>query len=79
MFKPQRLLVHFSTDYVFDGVVSRSYTEEDHATPLNAYGRSKLAGDHYIIENANRYLIFRLAWVYDNSGKFSKNITGSQS
>ena len=69
------LLVHFSTDYVFDGVVSRSYTEEDHANPLNAYGRSKLAGDHYIIENATRYLIFRLAWVYDNSGiNFPKKI-----
>ena len=69
------LLVHFSTDYVFDGVVSRSYTEEDHANPLNVYGRSKLAGDHFIIQNATRYLIFRVAWVYDNSGiNFPKKI-----
>ena len=62
------LLIHFSTDYVFDGVLNRSYSEEDQTNPLNAYGRSKLAGDHYIIENADQYLIFRLAWVYDNSG-----------
>ena len=42
---------------------------------MNIYGRSKLAGDHYIIENADQYLIFRLAWVYDNSGtNFPKKI-----
>ena len=69
------LLVHFSTDYVFDGVATRPYVEEDRANPLNAYGRSKLAGDHYIIENADQYLIFRLAWVYDSSGtNFPKKI-----
>jgi dTDP-4-dehydrorhamnose reductase len=61
------LLLHFSTDYVFDGVATRSYNEEDQTNPLNAYGRSKLAGDNYIIENANQYLIFRLAWVYDHA------------
>jgi dTDP-4-dehydrorhamnose reductase len=69
------LLVHFSTDYVFDGMATRPYLEEDRANPLNAYGRSKLAGDNYIIENANQYLIFRLAWVYDNSSiNFPKKI-----
>jgi len=69
------LLVHFSTDYVFDGTKAAPYREEDSANPLNAYGRSKLAGDHYIIENAYQYLIFRLAWVYDNSGtNFPKKI-----
>ena len=62
------LLLHFSTDYVFDGVTTRLCSEEDHTNPLNAYGRSKLAGDNYIIENANQYLIFRLAWVYDHAG-----------
>ncbi len=73
--------MHFSTDYVFDGTKADPYSEEDRANPLNAYGRSKLAGDHYIIENADQYLIFRLAWVYDNSRhKFpKKNITGCQS
>ena len=62
------LLVQFSTDYVFDGVASCRYSEEDRANPLNAYGRSKLLGDQYIIENADRHLIFRLAWVYDHAG-----------
>jgi len=69
------LLVHFSTDYIFDGTKTDFYSEEDRANPLNIYGRSKSAGDHYIIENANQYLIFRLAWVYDNSGaNFPKKI-----
>ena len=61
------LLLHFSTDYVFDGVATRPYNEEDQTNPLNAYGRSKLAGDNYIIENADQYLVFRLAWVYDHA------------
>jgi len=69
------MLVHFSTDYVFDGMKADSYGEEDHTNPLNIYGQSKLAGDHCIIENANQYLIFRLAWVYNNSGtNFPKKI-----
>ena len=46
------LLVHFSTDYVFDGMASRPYVEEDQANPLNTYGQSKLAGDHFIVENS---------------------------
>ena len=69
------LLVHFSTDYVFDGTKADSYSEEDHANPLNIYGWSKLAGDQFITENADKYLIFRLAWVYGNSGtNFPKKI-----
>ena len=73
--KHNSLLLHFSTDYVFDGVLNRPYSEEDQTNPLNAYGRSKLSGDHYIIENANQYLIFRLAWVYDHAGtNFPKKI-----
>ena len=69
------LLVHFSTDYVFDGEATRRYGEEDRTNPLNAYGRSKLSGDHYIVENADRYLIFRLAWVYDHANtNFPKKI-----
>ena len=68
-------LVHFSTDYVFDGEATRPYSEEDQTNPLNAYGRSKLLGDHYIVENADQYLIFRLAWVYDHAGtNFPKKI-----
>ena len=65
--KHNSLFLHFSTDYVFDGVATRPYSEEDQENPLNAYGRSKLAGDRYIIENATQYLIFRLAWVYDHA------------
>ena len=69
------LLVHFSTDYVFDGETTRRYSEEDRTNPLNAYGRSKLLGDQYITENASQYLIFRLAWVYDHaSTNFPKKI-----
>jgi dTDP-4-dehydrorhamnose reductase len=66
--KHNSLLLHFSTDYVFDGAETRLCSEESHANPLNAYGRSKLAGDNYIIENARKYFIFRLAWVYDHAG-----------
>ena len=73
--KHNSLLLHFSTDYVFDGVLNRPYSEEDQTNPLNAYGRSKLSGDNYIIENADQYLIFRLAWVYDHAGtNFPKKI-----
>ena len=61
------LFIHFSTDYVFDGLAMRPYIEEDQENPLNAYGRSKSAGDRYIIKNAKHYLIFRLAWVYDHA------------
>jgi dTDP-4-dehydrorhamnose reductase len=69
------LLVHFSTDYVFDGTETSRNSEEDQTNPLNTYGRSKLAGDCHIIENADRYLIFRLAWVYDHAGtNFPKKI-----
>ena len=72
------LLVHFSTDYVFNGEATRPYSEEDRTNPLNAYGRSKLSGDDYIIENADQYLIFRLAWVYDYTGSnFPKKILQS--
>jgi dTDP-4-dehydrorhamnose reductase len=66
--KHNSLLVHFSTDYVFDGTKVGSCTEQDHANPLNIYGQSKLAADDYIIESANQYIIFRLAWVYSACG-----------
>jgi dTDP-4-dehydrorhamnose reductase len=69
------LLLHFSTDYVFDGMATRPYSEDDQTNPLNAYGQSKSAGDRYITENADRYLIFRLAWVYGHAGiNFPKKI-----
>lgn len=63
------LLVHYSTDYVFDGIKSAPYTETDAPNPINAYGRSKLAGEQAICAAASRFLIFRTSWVYDAYGK----------
>ncbi len=63
------LLVHYSTDYVFDGTKPSPYTEQDATNPLNVYGRSKLAGERIICANASRFLIFRTAWVYDGQGR----------
>ncbi|MEW6562281.1 MAG: dTDP-4-dehydrorhamnose reductase [Pseudomonadota bacterium] len=58
------LLVHYSTDYVFDGTKMTPYTEDDMPNPLNTYGRSKLAGDESIRQSGCDYLIFRTSWVY---------------
>ena len=63
------LLVHFSTDYVFDGSKFSPYTESDTTHPLNVYGRTKLAGEQAICDHAARHLIFRTTWVYDAHGK----------
>ncbi len=62
------LLVHFSTDYVFDGEKAAPYRETDVPNPLNAYGRSKLAGERAIQASGCRYLIFRTSWVYAATG-----------
>ncbi|HET6783916.1 MAG TPA: dTDP-4-dehydrorhamnose reductase [Pseudoxanthomonas sp.] len=62
------LLVHYSTDYVFDGESSRPYREEDTTGPLGVYGRTKLAGEQAIRNSGCRHLIFRTAWVYGNYG-----------
>ena len=63
------LLVHYSTDYVFDGAKANPYTEDDVPKPLNAYGRSKLAGEQAIQGSGCRHLIFRTSWVYGLHGK----------
>lgn len=57
-------LIHYSTDYVFDGKKGSPYTESDTPNPLNVYGKSKLAGEQAIQSVDDAYLIFRTAWVY---------------
>lgn len=69
------LLVHYSTDYVFDGKRARAYRETDAAHPLNAYGRSKLAGEQAIAASGCPHLILRTSWVYaSHSANFVKTI-----
>ncbi len=62
-------LVHYSTDYVFDGEKQDPYTEEDSPNPMGVYGRTKLAGDEAIQSTGLPHLIFRTAWVYGLKGK----------
>ena len=62
------LLVHYSTDYVFDGAKDGPYTEDDVPAPLNEYGRSKLAGEQAIRAVGGAYYIFRTSWVYAARG-----------
>jgi len=62
-------LVHFSTDYVFDGRGRVPYEEEEPCLPLNAYGSSKYLGECYLREIAPEYLLIRTAWLYGRRGK----------
>ena len=62
------LLVHYSTDYVFDGAKPVPYVEEDEPNPINVYGASKLAGERAIAGSGCRYLILRTSWVYGPRG-----------
>ncbi len=61
-------LIHFSTDYVFDGRATRPYVETDETSPMSAYGRSKLEGEARIAAVSPEHLILRLSWVYSNDG-----------
>lgn len=63
------LLVHYSTDYVFDGTKAAAYIEDDPTRPLNAYGLSKLAGERAILGAGCAHLILRTSWVYARQGK----------
>ena len=62
-------LIHFSTDYVFDGVKREPYTEEDVPNPISVYGETKFAGDMAVQEVGGAYLILRTSWVYGARGK----------
>jgi len=63
------LLIHYSTDYVFDGSGRRPYAEADAPAPINTYGRSKLAGEQEIVRSGCRHLILRTSWVYAMRGR----------
>ncbi|MCU1727982.1 dTDP-4-dehydrorhamnose reductase [Pseudomonas sp. 7P_10.2_Bac1] len=62
-------LIHYSTDYVFDGSKHAPYTEDDQPNPLGVYGQSKLAGEQAIIAEGGQHLILRTSWVYSTHGK----------
>ncbi|GAO34666.1 dTDP-4-dehydrorhamnose reductase [Sulfuricella sp. T08] len=62
-------LVHYSTDYVFDGAKNGSYTEQDVPNPHSIYGKTKLAGEQAIQEVNGQYIILRTSWVYGGRGK----------
>ncbi len=62
-------LIHYSTDYVFDGSKSAPYQEDDQTRPLGVYGKSKLAGEQAIAAVGGQYLILRTSWVYSLYGR----------
>ncbi|WP_417283191.1 dTDP-4-dehydrorhamnose reductase [Comamonas sp.] len=69
------LLVHYSTDYVFDGCGMRPWVESDVTAPLSVYGRTKLEGEQRIQASGCKHLIFRISWVYAaRGGNFAKTI-----
>ena len=68
-------LVHYSTDYVFDGTKSTPYDEEDKASPLSVYGRTKWEGEEALRSQHDQHIIFRTSWVFASRGKnFMKTI-----
>ena len=68
-------LVHYSTDYVFDGTKSGGYVETDATNPLSVYGTTKLAGEQCVAASGCRHLIFRTSWVYaDHGSNFIRTI-----
>ncbi len=68
-------LVHYSTDYVFDGSGEKSRTEEDPTAPLSVYGQTKLEGENLIRNSGCKHLIFRTSWVYAaRGGNFAKTM-----
>ena len=61
-------IIHYSTDYVFDGSKGSPYTEDDATGPLNAYGRSKRPGEQAVRESGASHLILRTSWIYGKHG-----------
>lgn len=66
-YKPQ--IIHFSTDYVFEGTASEPYLESDLARPINIYGKSKLEGEERLRAVYPHHIIFRLSWLFASGGK----------
>ena len=62
-------MVHFSTDYVFDGTSETPYAETDVCNPINTYGTSKYEGERYLRETCHDYILIRTAWLYGKKGK----------
>src|SRR6266478_2350867 len=67
--KAGAMLVHFSTDYVFDGSTKAPYEETDPTNPINVYGKTKLAGEQAVRSSGVPHLIFRTAWIYATRGR----------
>lgn len=67
-------LMHISTDYVFDGKGTRPYMETDATNPQGAYGSTKLAGENFVKDFADRYFILRTAWLYGDGKNFAKTM-----
>ncbi|WP_299883658.1 dTDP-4-dehydrorhamnose reductase [uncultured Lacinutrix sp.] len=73
--KEKVVLIHISTDYVFDGKKKTPYLETDKTNPINEYGKSKLKGEQYISEILKEHFIIRTSWLYSSYGKnFVKTI-----
>ncbi len=71
------VLIHISTDYVFNGNAQMPYLERDPTDPINVYGASKLKGEEHVAEQANNYFIFRTSWLYSQFGhNFYKTVLG---
>lgn len=68
-------LVHYSTDYVFDGSGTRPWREDDTTAPLNVYGKTKREGEQAIQDSGCKHLVFRTSWVYGTRGRnFPRNL-----
>lgn len=67
-------LMHISTDYVFDGKGTRPYVETDATNPQGAYGSTKLTGENFVKDFADRYFILRTAWLYGDGKNFAKTM-----